>query len=291
MSKAWKYTILLFVFFFMLVSSVQQVHAADTKKVTGTCEYDKAYEVLDIVNKKRKAKGLGKLKMDKQLLEVAMMRAAETTVKFDHTRPNGQLCFTACDKMRAENIAYGYGTATHVMEGWMDSPGHKRNIMNSSYQSIGIGCFEKNGVRYWVQCFGEAEANTISEPSNVKQTYQVSLTSGVETTIANSDPLATKVQSFKATAGKKKLTLKWKKKTGIDGYELQISTGKKFKQKQTYKIKKAKKKKTITTYNGSKLQSNKKYYIRIRAYKNVTNDDGTVTVKYSKWKTINKKTK
>lgn len=279
------------IFFLLLVTNVQPVQAAGTQNVTGTCEYDKAYEVLDIVNKKRKANGLDKLVMDKELLETAMMRAAEITVLFSHDRPNGESCFSASDRMYGENVAYGYTSPSHVMSGWMDSPGHKANILYSDYQSIGIGVFYKDGVRYWVQCFGFADAKKVSEPSNVKRTYKVSLTRGKETTIVNADPLSTKVQNFKATAGKKKLTLKWKKKSGVDGYQIQISTNKNYSKKQTYTLGKNKTSKTITKYNGKKLKSKKTYYVRIRAYKKVTSADGTVTKKYSRWKKISRKTK
>lgn len=279
------------VFFFIIILNAQQVRAASTQNVTGTCEYDKAYEVLSIVNKERVAQGLDKLVMDKELLEAAMLRAAETTVSFSHIRPNGESCFSASDKMYGENIAYGYRTSTDVMNGWMNSSGHKKNILNSGYQSIGIGVFYKDGVRYWVQCFGFSNAKKVSQPSNIKRTYGVALTSGKETTIVSANPLSTKVENFKATAGTKRLTLKWRKKSGIDGYQIQISTSKSYSKKQTYTVGKSKTSKTITKYNGKKLKSKKKYYVRIRAYKKVTNADGTVTKKYSKWKSISKKTK
>lgn len=291
MRSVWKRLVCYIAFCFMIVLSSQHVEAASTKSVTGICRYDEAYDVLTILNQKRAAKGLGKLKMDKHLLEAAMTRAAEITISFDHYRPNGEICFTVCDKMYAENIAYGYGDAAYVMSAWMGSSGHYTNMMNSDYKSVGVGCFYKDGVKYWVQCFGYASATKISEPSNLKRTYKVSLSSGTDTTIANSNPLATRVQSVKATAGNRKLTVKWKKKNGISGYQIQISTSKSFKKRQTFTVGKGKTKYTITKFKGSKLKAKKKYYIRIRAYKQVTNDNGTVIKKYSKWKTISKTTK
>ncbi len=269
----------------------QRAEAANSVKVTGTCKYDMAYKVLELLNEKRVAQGKGELVMDEDLLQAAMMRGAEITVSFSHTRPNGEECCSACSKMYAENIAYGYTSAAAVMNGWYTSPGHKENMMEESYQSIGIGCFSKDGILYWVQCFGIEEADKVSKPSNVKQTYQVSKTGGVETKIVKTNPLSTKVSSFKATAGKKKLTLKWKKKSGISGYEIQISTGKTFQKKDTYTIGKGTTKKVITKYKGKKLKAKKKYYVRIRAYKQTTATDGTVKKTYSKWNTIHKKTK
>ncbi len=147
--------------------------AVATTKVSGTYDYTAAYQVLDIVNQERAAQGLSALTMDKDLLDAAMLRAAETTILFDHTRPNGTSCFTACDKMYAENIAMGYGTPESVMNGWMNSAGHKGNILGSRYVSIGIGCFVKNGTRYWVQCFGTGDIATVTKPGNKTVTVSV----------------------------------------------------------------------------------------------------------------------
>lgn len=138
----------------------------DSLTITGTFCYSKAFEVLDIVNAERAKKGLRPLRMDAELMEAAMIRAAETTVLFSHTRPNGDICFSIVNKyyrykMLAENIAYGSSTAEGTMNQWMNSPGHRANIMdgesasnNHGYTSIGIGCFEYAGRFYWSQAFG-----------------------------------------------------------------------------------------------------------------------------------------
>lgn len=262
------------------------VEAASTKTVTGTCKYDAAYDVLRIVNQKRASSGLGKLTMDKDLLAAAMKRAVEISVVFDHTRPNGERCFTACNKMYGENVAYGFTSSSDVMQAWMGSSGHKANIMNGGYQSIGVGCIEINGVLYWVQCFGYCEADKATKPNDVKRTYKVSLTGGVDTKIVS--PVDSRVSGFAATPGKNRLTLKWKKKSGVDGYQLQISTTKTFKVKGSYTIGKNATKKVVKKYKGAKLKSKKKYYVRIRAFVKSTDSQGNVTKKYSKWKTISK---
>ncbi|MDD6328777.1 MAG: leucine-rich repeat protein [Lachnospiraceae bacterium] len=120
--------------------------------------YDYAFDVLELVNQKRQENGLQALTMDTDLLDAAMLRAAEITMLFSHTRPDSSICFTACqDKMIAENIAYGQTSPEGVMESWMNSEGHKDNILNSNYYTIGIGCIEMNGVLYWVQCFGTSQ--------------------------------------------------------------------------------------------------------------------------------------
>lgn len=294
-----KYTILILAVLFATLFSTVQVEAAGSKTVEGTSNYDYAYEVLALVNKERSKAGAGSLTMDKELLDAAMMRAAECTVSFSHSRPNGTSCFAICDKMYAENIAYGYDTPEAVMRGWMGSAGHRMNILNSSYNSVGIGCFYKNGSKYWVQCFGYASAESVSNPGNCKSTYQVSLTDAEETKLVKTEgtakssgnPLKTKVSGLKVKAGKKKLTITWKKKKNIDGYRLQISKDKAFKSSQTYMVKAGVTQKTIAKYKGKRLQSGKKYYIRICAYVKNTGEDGKTGNRYSKWQSAGKKTK
>ena len=126
--------------------------------LTNYANYDEAYKVLDLVNQERRNAGLNELKMDESLLETAMYRAVETVVYWDHTRPNGQDCFSANSKMSGENIACACPDAQTVMDVWMASPGHRGNILDESFKSIGIGCVMHGGVYYWVQCFGTSEA-------------------------------------------------------------------------------------------------------------------------------------
>ncbi len=129
-------------------------------KIKGKEIYSQAFKVLKKVNSERKKAGKGSLKMDKKLLDTAMKRAMETSIYWGHTRPNGLDCFTASDLMMAENIAAGASSASGVMSLWMDSAGHKANILNEKYTSIGVGCVEVAGRRYWVQCFG-TEVDTV----------------------------------------------------------------------------------------------------------------------------------
>ena len=135
-------------------------------KYKGTDKYSEAYKVLKIVNKERKSKGLSELKMDKDLLDAAMQRAAEVALYFSHTRPDGSSCFSATDKMEAENIAGGQSSATAVMTSWMNSAGHRANILTSYFKTIGIGCFTQGGTVFWVQCFGTDTPATISQPAD-----------------------------------------------------------------------------------------------------------------------------
>lgn len=124
-----------------------------------TYDYESAWQVFDRMNKERAAQGLSAAAMDQELLEAAMVRAAEISVAFSHTRPTGLNALTVCTTAKAENIAAGQGDAGAVMENWMNSEEHKGNILNSGYEGVGVGAVIVNGISYWVQLFGEkAEA-------------------------------------------------------------------------------------------------------------------------------------
>lgn len=142
---------------------------------SGTYLYDYAYQVLDLVNKERALKGAAPLSMDGDLLNAAMLRSGEQALFFSHTRPDGSDCFSVSDKMYGENIAAGQSTPAAVMDSWMHSAGHRANILEASYTSIGIGCFTQGGVLYWVQCFGTNAATPCSKPADRKITVTTAM--------------------------------------------------------------------------------------------------------------------
>lgn len=132
--------------------------------ISGTEQYSYASEVLALVNQERRKKGLFDLKMDKDLLDIAMQRAAELSMYYSHTRPDGSTCFTISGRgtKKAENIAAGYTTPQAVMTGWVNSPGHYANIVDSQMVSVGIGCFaDSGGTMYWVQFFDNGAPSEI----------------------------------------------------------------------------------------------------------------------------------
>lgn len=144
-----------------------------TLGIEGEVMYSQAYKVLELLNAEREAVGRAPLIMDQELLDAAMIRAAECAVYYSHTRPDGETCFTASDKMGGENIAIGYMSAESVMNGWMNSAGHKANILNESYKSVGVGCFF-NGQGYtWVQCFGRLPATKGDVQSDATKSYTI----------------------------------------------------------------------------------------------------------------------
>lgn len=140
----------------------REVYAAQTVSVSAYAMYDYAYQVLDLVNQQRRQNGCQELVMDADLLEAAMQRAAEISVSFSHTRPDGSDCFTVSDKSYGENIAEGQNSPSEVMEDWMNSTGHRQNILNSGYVSIGIGVVWTGSGYDWVQEFGYGDVNAAS---------------------------------------------------------------------------------------------------------------------------------
>ena len=140
--------------------------------------YSDAFKILDLVNTEREKENLSPLTMDQSLLDTAMMRGYETEILFDHTRPDGSICFTANNLMNGENIAAA-GSAELAMKLWMNSDGHRANILAKRYKSIGIGAVKSgSGMTYFVQCFGdtlqqEASASEYSDHYSTR-TIQVS---------------------------------------------------------------------------------------------------------------------
>ena len=106
---------------------------------------------------------LSALKKDAGLEKTAKLRAKELATYYAHVRPNGESCFTAYPNYLSwmgENIAYGFTTIEWVTEAWAEEndkyegQGHRRNMLNPNFNVIGIACYQKDDVKYWVQCFG-----------------------------------------------------------------------------------------------------------------------------------------
>ena len=116
-------------------------------------------DVLALVNSERAAAGLSALTLDSTLCKLADIRAKEIVKSFSHTRPNGSSCFTVFRengvsyRYAGENLAYGQSSASAVMKAWMNSSGHRANILGKNFGKIGISCYIANGRKYWVQLF------------------------------------------------------------------------------------------------------------------------------------------
>ncbi|WP_243114500.1 CAP domain-containing protein [Agathobaculum sp. Marseille-P7918] len=125
----------------------------------GTSQGDYASQVVALVNAERAKYGLSALKVDSLVQQAAQVRAAETVQSFSHTRPNGSSFSTALTEAgvsytrSGENIAYGQSTPQQVVNAWMNSSGHRANILNESFTTIGVGYTVVNGTAYWAQLF------------------------------------------------------------------------------------------------------------------------------------------
>lgn len=123
-----------------------------------------ASEVLRLVNIERDKVGAAHLVLDGALCDAANMRAIEMDYSgnFSHTRPDGRGCFTVFSFCTisfytcGENIAAGYPTPAAVVDGWMNSTGHKANILNTAFTKMGLGYSTGGGGEYrhyWAQEF------------------------------------------------------------------------------------------------------------------------------------------
>lgn len=104
--------------------------------------------------------GLPALKLRSDITAAANVRAREIKQSFSHTRPDGSSFSTALKEQgvsyrySGENIAWGQKTPEQVMNAWMNSEGHRANILNSNFNHIGIGYYQdEKGVKHWVQLF------------------------------------------------------------------------------------------------------------------------------------------
>lgn len=119
-----------------------------------------AEAVASLVNAARRDAGLSELELDADLCAAAQARAQEIAQSFSHTRPDGSSCFTILEEFgvsyraAGENIAMGQRTPEEVMDGWMNSSGHRANILNGTFTSIGVGYYvDGAGAAHWVQIF------------------------------------------------------------------------------------------------------------------------------------------
>lgn len=146
------------------VKPTEEVTEAPTE-YTGPNTYD--LEILELVNVERAKEGLQPLEYAYFIFDCAKTRAIESDLYFSHTRPDGTPWHTVFETLEqipdraivGENLAWGHETAEEVMYdeyGWMNSPGHRANIMNPRYKYVAIAsveCTEQPGTFCTVQLF------------------------------------------------------------------------------------------------------------------------------------------
>lgn len=119
-----------------------------------------AEQVVELVNEERAKVGLSPVELDTEIASAALIRANEIKTSFSHTRPDGRKFSTVLTDNgirfygAGENIAWGQRSPEQVMNAWMNSDGHRANILNSKYTKIGVGHYQDaKGTNYWVQLF------------------------------------------------------------------------------------------------------------------------------------------
>lgn len=119
-----------------------------------------ALRILSLVNDIRSRENLPPLSMNDSLNEAAQLRAMELQQSLSHIRPDGRRFSTVLTSLgitfqtAGENIACGHTSPEEVVEAWMASPGHKANLLNESYTTIGICHYKsESGINYWIQEF------------------------------------------------------------------------------------------------------------------------------------------
>lgn len=116
-------------------------------------------EVIRLVNAIRREKGLGELSVNWELSRVARYKSQDMADKgyFSHTSPTYgspfqmMKAFGLSYRYAGENIAYGYSSPQAVVNGWMNSEGHRKNILNPNFTQIGVGYVSQG--HYWTQMF------------------------------------------------------------------------------------------------------------------------------------------
>jgi len=119
-------------------------------------------EVIRLINIQRTNRGFSALTTNWQLSRVARYKSQDMINKgyFSHTSPTYGSPFTMMQNFglkfsaAGENIAYGQKTPQQVVTAWMNSPGHKANILSPAYTQTGVGAAKKaDGTLYWTQMF------------------------------------------------------------------------------------------------------------------------------------------
>ena len=171
-------TVIFFLLMFLLSpgrSTTVQAAANDNETVQiklaeGVYRYDYAYQMLEIVNQERAKYNQAPLVMDQKLLEHAMQRSAEISVRFSHSRPNGYgYGYQSGCSILSENLAItpnNDNPPAQAMDNLMSDGPHSAAIISYQHVSVGIGCFYQSGRYYWAQEFSTESAEAYSQPAN-----------------------------------------------------------------------------------------------------------------------------
>ena len=146
------------IFYHLMVGVQQESYPVIEQRIEDGNE-NFAQEILTLVNRERNRLGIAPLHLSQDLMVSAAIRSKEIECRYSHTRPDGSDCFTVLKSIKytaGENIAAGQEMAQDVMNAWMNSQGHRANILNPAFHELGVGYHFKYGSKhgyYWVQIF------------------------------------------------------------------------------------------------------------------------------------------
>ncbi|MFJ9716231.1 CAP domain-containing protein [Streptomyces sp. NPDC101213] len=134
---------------------------SSSSPVAVSAEIQAAAEVLKLVNEERSKAGCSPVSANSSLAGLAQRFSEDMAARgyFDHTDPDGATPWDRAGKagvsdLGGENIARGQADAAAVMEAWMNSPGHRANILNCDFTTLGVGVHLGSGGPWWTQDFG-----------------------------------------------------------------------------------------------------------------------------------------
>jgi uncharacterized protein YkwD len=144
----------------------------------GTPRPELAAQVVELVNQHRASRGLSQLVVTTPLTASAVWKARHMAHYryLQHADPAPPVARSVAERLLAcgypsssagwaENIAYGYATASAVVQGWLASPGHRANIENPSFRAVGVGAAATvGGTLYWAQQFGTSTTGGSTPP-------------------------------------------------------------------------------------------------------------------------------
>lgn len=140
----------------------------------GLSVHEYEWEVLRLCNIERAKEGLDSLSMNVTLQDICDVREKEIETVFSHDRPDGSDCYSAVPSdyewnNLGENIARGQRNPAEVVESWMNSPGHRANILNPEFSYMGVG-YNSDG-NHWVQFFSSSKKLTSVTKSSDKEEF------------------------------------------------------------------------------------------------------------------------
>ena len=116
---------------------------------------EKEIETFNLINKIRAENGLNELTWDNELYYYSSIRSKEASVKWSHIRPDGTSWKEMNpDVLQGENLAKGYYNASEAVDAWMDSQGHKENILRENFTRTAIAFYETENGWFWCEVFG-----------------------------------------------------------------------------------------------------------------------------------------